>query len=161
MGVKVYNKVNIGQKVRFSKKIPAHAQEHLPSEPQYELPSWVSSGDLGTYGENEEIAITLEYYDPSNVVEGFALTGSLPSSVLFNDVGGTISGVVQDTTTTNYSFTVDILTIYGDVISEQFSIGTLITEPAIVWNTSSDLGTYDSGETLNQEIDASVEDMTV
>lgn len=164
MSVKIYNSRGITSSIRISKKNPFQDSEYAPVEPQepsYELPTWISSGDLGTYEQGSEVAIVLEYHDPSNVVDTFSLIGSLPSGVVFNDVGGTLSGYIEDTTSNTYNFTITIYTIYGDNITESFSISSLVTESTIVWHTDSDLGTYDSGQSVNQDIDATVEETTV
>ena len=161
MAVKIFNSRGKTYNVRLSKNLPDVVEENLPEEPVYDLPVWVSSGDLGSFNGGEEVAITLEYTDTSNVLDYFVLSGSLPTGVVFNDVGGTISGFIEDTTSTTYNFTITMVTIYGDEVTESFSMDSVITQSEITWDTDSDLGTYDSGQSVNQPISASVEETTV
>lgn len=159
MGVKIYNVRGITSGIRISKRLTA--QNDLPEAPSYENPTWVSSGDLGTYAFDEEVAITLEYSDPSNVLQHFSISGTLPSGLNFNSIGGTISGFIEDTASATYNFSVSMIAIYGDIITEDFTISSLVTESEIVWNAESDLGTYDSGQSVNEEIEASIVETTV
>lgn len=163
MGIRIYNSGGVLRGVRLSKNLPEENDDYTPEpqEPDYELPTWNNSSDLGTYEYDEEVAITLSIYDVSNVLDDYSIVGELPSGVVFNNVGGTISGFIEDNTSKEYNITISINTTYGDIISKSFTISSLITQSSITWDTDSNLGTYDPGQTVNQNIGARIEQVSV
>jgi hypothetical protein len=117
-------------------------------------PTWISNSDLGTFENGEEVSIQLEFSDPSNIVESFILSGSLPPQLMLNTIGGNISGIISDDSSDTYNFIVSMRTVLGDIIQRQFSISTMVFSEQIVWETDSNLGTYNTGDTVNNSIEA-------
>lgn len=120
------------------------------------IPEWITSGDLGAFEYDEEINIQLEYYDPSNIVSGFQLVGTLPTGIFFNNVGATIYGYNESTSSGTFNFQIVMTTVYNDTIVGNFSISVVYTTSEIEWGTDSDLGEYGVGSSINQTIEAFV-----
>lgn len=155
MGIRIYgNGIKQFHNIRLS---GGHINNGTPQPPaEIIIPEWITSGNIGTFEYDEELNIQLEYYDPSNIVSGFQLVGTLPSGIFFNNVGATIYGYNESTSSGTFNFQIVMTTVYNDTVVGNFSISTLYTTSDIEWGTDSDLGEYGVGSSINQTIEAFV-----
>ena len=118
-------------------------------------PTWISTGNLGTFEFDDEVTIQLEYEDPSNIVDSFQIiSGSLPQGLVLNTLSGSISGYVESEETNFYEFTIRMNTIHNTSVSENFSINIEVYNVEFLWNNEGDLGEYGAGESINTDIEA-------
>lgn len=111
---------------------------------------WLSPSDMGTFGEDEEIAIPLLYADPDDEVTDITITaGSLPVGIQLNPFDKEISGVITATETTVYNFTLGLHTGDGRVINREFFFTASITNLVVAWMTDGNLGEFDGGAGIN------------
>jgi hypothetical protein len=120
-------------------------------------PVWItSSGSLGSYDESSIINITLQASDEENDTLTYnVVTGSLPAGLSLS-TGGNITGTLSHVTSNTLSnFTVEVSDGTNAPVSRNFSMMTYCITPT--WVTASGtLGTFDDGNALNIQLEATV-----
>lgn len=109
--------------------------------------------DLGTYQHDTEVFITNPITDPDGIAIGFELVdGTLPNGLAFNDLDGSFSGYPTVTSTSIFEVILAIVTPYGNVSHQRYSITIEYVSQGVTWETDPNLGTYSAGQTVDQEV---------
>lgn len=122
-----------------------------------QLPIWITPSDLGTWAENDIIAINLMAEDPDGgpILYSLLPGSSLPAGISLT-VGGLLTGQASNiSSTTTFDIPVRAIDEQGGetVRIFQLQIEKLPNE-APVWITGSDLGSFDEGDFFNTTLQA-------
>lgn len=137
----LYRAVSIWSVARYAGDFDADWPGYGTDETE---PKWLTKGDLGTYENDEEFYVTLNYRDPNNQVTNVTHEGTLPTGVQFNPNDMTIGGVALAETTSTFTITV---TLHTDTQSfpRDFYYTVKVPRTGVEWLTAGDLGEFDGG----------------